>query len=101
MHAGRDLSGWNRTVVGEEVTADKVCLGNIFGLSTKPVSFWQKADPWEKSTWSKEANMGHVNTHEIVSRQALSFIAEHVPDMIFLIDWLGARANEVTRARSR
>lgn len=45
--AGRDLYGWNRTKPGEEVTPDNVFLGNVYGLFTKPVSFWfaAKDDP--------------------------------------------------------
>lgn len=39
-NAGRDPNGINRTSKGEEVTADKVFLGNIFGLTTKPASYW-------------------------------------------------------------
>jgi hypothetical protein len=39
-NAGRDLYGINRTQKGEEVTADKVYLGNVFGLFTHPASYW-------------------------------------------------------------
>lgn len=39
-NAGRSDFGWNRTQTGEEVTAAKVFLGNIFGIWTKPAAYW-------------------------------------------------------------
>ncbi len=39
-NAGRDECGLNRTKPGEQVTAAKVYLGDVFGVWTKPASFW-------------------------------------------------------------
>ena len=39
-NAGRCEYGFNRTVKGEVVTAEKVFLGNVFGLWTKPAAYW-------------------------------------------------------------
>jgi hypothetical protein len=38
--AGRCDSGINRTKVGEEITAEKVFLGDIYGIWTKTASYW-------------------------------------------------------------
>ncbi|NCD00748.1 hypothetical protein EOL94_01540 [bacterium] len=37
---GRSEHGFNRTKTGEVVTPEKVWLGDIFGLFTKPASYW-------------------------------------------------------------
>ena len=38
--AGRSEYGINRTKKGEEVNADKVYLGDIFGIETKTATYW-------------------------------------------------------------
>lgn len=43
--AGRDKYGMNRTEKNEEVTSDKVFLGNIFGLWTNTATFWLREKP--------------------------------------------------------
>ena len=44
-NAGRSLYGMNRTVKGEEVTAEKVFLGNVYGLWTCTAAYWLKERP--------------------------------------------------------
>lgn len=44
-NAGRSLCGMNRTVKGEEVTAEKVFLGNVYGLWTCTAAYWLKERP--------------------------------------------------------
>lgn len=39
-NAGRSEFGINRTAQGEEVTTEKVFLGNVFGLWTKTAAYW-------------------------------------------------------------
>lgn len=39
-NAGRNVHGINRTAKGEEVTAEKVFLGNVFGLWTATAAYW-------------------------------------------------------------
>ncbi|MBP6912982.1 MAG: hypothetical protein KBB86_03560 [Candidatus Pacebacteria bacterium] len=39
-NAGRVRSGLNRTEVGEEVTPEKVFLGDVFGIWTNKASYW-------------------------------------------------------------
>jgi hypothetical protein len=36
--AGREEYGMNRTIAGENVTSDKIFVGNIYGIWTNPVS---------------------------------------------------------------
>lgn len=38
--AGRQVYGWNRTKMGEKVTAENLYLGNVFGLFTHPIKYW-------------------------------------------------------------
>ncbi len=39
-NAGRCEHGYNRTKKGEEVTLDKIYLGDVFGIWTNKASFW-------------------------------------------------------------
>lgn len=39
-NAGRSEYGINRTAKGEDVTTEKVFLGNVFGLWTKTAAYW-------------------------------------------------------------
>ncbi len=48
-NAGR-FGRFNRTIKGEEVTAEKVWLGDVLGLWTKPATYWlSKKSELEKS----------------------------------------------------
>lgn len=38
--AGRDSDGMNRTKKGEAVTSSNVFLGDVYGIWTKPASYW-------------------------------------------------------------
>lgn len=44
-NAGRSEFGINRTAKGEEVTTEKVFLGNVFGIWTKPAVYWLDNKP--------------------------------------------------------
>ncbi|TSC75385.1 MAG: hypothetical protein G01um101430_480, partial [Parcubacteria group bacterium Gr01-1014_30] len=68
-NAGRDEYGWNRTKPGETVTADRVFLGNIYGLFTHPVPFWQQKKDEKKGGWGY-SGMEHLNAYDVVSEQA-------------------------------
>lgn len=60
-NAGRSEFGINRTTAGEEVTAAKVFLGEVFGIWTKPASFWlenQKKFEAEDSGVTPKAESG-------------------------------------------
>src|SRR3989344_4054749 len=60
VRAGRDAYGWNRTKWGQQVTSDVVFLGNIYGLFTHPVSFWQTQRCGKKGGWGFP-EMEHLN----------------------------------------
>jgi hypothetical protein len=71
----------------ETVTAEKVYLGNIWGLFTHPVSFWKQGKDEKKGGWGF-SNMEHLSPYDVVSNQAASFMYSHIPPMIAIIDKL-------------
>ena len=80
VSAGRSRYGWNRTEKGETVTPEKVFLGDVYGLFTHPVSYWKKKkderrDAWKGSLW--ETKLAGMNSYDVVSRQATSFMQSH------------------------
>ncbi len=96
-NAGRDRYGWNRTEKGETVTADKVFLGNIYGLFTHPVSYWQqtKDEPkgqWNGGTWAGCSAVDGKNSYDVVSEQARGFMTSHVRSMVALVNWISQNA---------
>ncbi len=89
-NAGRNEHGMNRTKPGESVTADKVFLGNIFGLFTHPVSYWRrgrndKKGGWEGGTWDGHPAVEGKNAYDVVSQQAHDFMIPHIGSMCELI----------------
>ena len=93
--AGRDDYGWNRTKRGETVMADKVFLGNIYGLFTHPIPFWKqmKDDPkdaWRGTIWGDE--LKGCNSYDVVSEQARKFMASHTGPMVAILNNLEAVA---------
>ena len=90
-NAGRDEYGWNRTKCGETVTADKVFLGNIYGLFTHPVPFWKQRKDEKKGGWGF-SGMEHLNAYDVVSQQARQFITSHTGPMVAILDDLQAVA---------
>jgi hypothetical protein len=91
VNAGRCEYGWNRTRRGETVTADKVFLGNIYGLFTHPVSFWKQRKDEKKGGWGYPG-MENLNAYDVVSRQAREFMTSHARSMIAIINDLEALA---------
>lgn len=94
-NAGRCEYGWNRTKRGETVTADKVFLGNIYGLFTHPVPFWkqtkdEKKDQWNGTVWGD--TLKGMNAYDVVSQQARKFMTSHTGPMIAILDNLQAVA---------
>lgn len=79
--AGRTKFGWNRTKVGEVVTPDNVFLGNVYGLFTKPVSFWKQKRYDEKGGWGFP-DMEHLNSYDVVAGQSVGFLQAHLDPMI-------------------
>lgn len=85
INAGRQRFGMNRTKKDETVTADKVFLGNVFGLFTKPVSFWRQKKDEPKGGWGF-ANMEYLNSYDVISRQAGAFMSSHIDPMVSIIN---------------
>lgn len=90
-NAGRCEYGWNRTKRGETVTADKVFLGNIYGLFTHPVPFWKQRKDENKGGWGY-SGMENLNAYDVVSQQARKFMASHASPMIVILNNLEAVA---------
>ncbi len=86
-NAGRDEHGMNRTKRGETVTADRVFLGDIYGLWTRPVPFWKQVKDEAKGGWG-HSGMEHLNAYDVVALQARNFMASHASPMIAIIDRL-------------
>ena len=82
--AGRDEYGWNRTKYGEQVTPDKVFLGNIYGLFTHPVTCWQAQRNEKRGGWGFPG-MEHLNAYDVVSEQARQFMISNAGSMVPLI----------------
>lgn len=91
VNAGRCEYGWNRTKRGETVTADKVFLGNIYGLFTHPVSFWKQRKDEKKGGWGF-SGMEYLNPYDVVSQQARQFMDSHTGPMIAILNYLQAVA---------
>lgn len=86
-NAGRSMGGMNRTSFGETVTEDRVFLGNIFGLHTKPISYWVTKKDEEKGGWLSP-QMDHQNAFDVVSEQARRFVRSHTVPMKKILDEL-------------
>lgn len=82
-NSGRKQHGWNRTEPGEAVTADRVFLGDIFGIWTKTVACWQKRKVADCDDLKPD---GRRTTLEIIRWQARHFMESHLAPMIELID---------------
>jgi hypothetical protein len=91
QNAGRDEYGYNRTKPGEEVTAAKVFLGNVFGLTTQTAAYCL-----ENKKLLEEENSGYRSNlkseREYISvwyffhdYQARNFIHSHVPAILHQI----------------
>ncbi len=78
--AGRDKYGLNRTDYGQEVTAESVFLGNVFGLSTKTASFWLERQEVLKKEIREDlssSNGKKISNWDCVNSQAGNFVNSH------------------------
>lgn len=87
-NAGRDEYGINRTKEGEEVTLEKVFLGNVFGIWTKSASYWlsnQKQFEIEDSGVTPKAESGkeYISTWYCINDyQAGNFVKSHTTGIL-------------------
>lgn len=93
-NAGRSKYGINRTVKGEEITKEKVFLGNVFGLLTKTAAYWlsQKSILTKqfRPDVSKDAGTPVSNWYLINDYQCGSFVKSHTDGILEQIKVLKA-----------
>lgn len=87
-NAGREPCGLNRTKQGEEITSAKIFLGDVFGVWTKPASFWlenQKRFETEDSGVTPKAGSGreYISVWYCINDyQAGSFVKSHTEGIL-------------------
>ncbi len=78
--SGRCQHGWNRTKKGQVVLPENVFLGNIYGLLTHPVPYWQgqrhdtNRNSWQSGIYA--ATCVDTTPYEVVCKQARRFQTE-------------------------
>ena len=83
--AGRDLYGMNRTEVDEEITSEKIFLGNIFGLWTRRASYFLSEKKELEKTFCSEASTPDkpVSYWEIINDyQCGKFVKSHTDGIL-------------------
>jgi len=84
-NAGRCESGFNRTKTGEEVTSSKVYLGDVYGIWTKPASYWlnhqQELEQDFREDLSKDPEKP-VSTWYCINGQAGTFVRSHAEGIL-------------------
>lgn len=91
--AGRDKYGMNRTSFGEEVTPENVFLGDVYGLFTKPASFWlerQEVMKKESRPDLEQNERKKITNWDCINSQAGNFIKSHTIPMIEEIEKIEA-----------
>lgn len=74
-NAGRDRFGMNRSEKGEEVNINNVFIGGVYGLNTKPVSFWLE----NKEDLEKQIYLGtEKSVWYFINQHAGDFVDSHV-----------------------
>lgn len=87
-NAGREPYGLNRTKHGEEITSAKIFLGDVFGIWTKPASFWlenQKRFETEDSGATPKAGCGreYISVWYCINDyQAGGFVKSHTDGIL-------------------
>lgn len=94
VNAGRSEYGMNRTKPGEAVTAANVYLGDVFGIWTKPATYWlenqQRFENDDSGVSPKpESGRKFISTWYCINDyQAGEFVQSHVNGIIEQIDLL-------------
>ncbi len=73
-NAGRCEYGINRTVKGEEVTADKVMIGSVRGLNTFSASYWLERKERLMTDWHPD----YKNSWEAINGYCRNIVVQHV-----------------------
>ena len=91
--AGRDKYGMNRTSPGQEVTPENVFLGDVYGLLTKPASFWlerQEVMKKESRPDLEQSERRKITNWDCINSQAGNFVKSHTIPMIEEIEKIEA-----------
>lgn len=85
-NAGRSEYGINRTAKGEEITTEKVFLGNVFGLWTKTAAYWLSEKSKLEKTFcpdvSKDPEKPASNWYLINDYQCGGFVKSHTDGIL-------------------
>lgn len=84
-NAGRCKSGFNRTKTGEEVTSDKVYLGDVYGIWTKSASYWLNHQQEFEQDFREDLSKDQakpVSTWYCINGQAGIFVRSHVEGIL-------------------
>lgn len=88
--AGRNIFGYNRTKPGEEVTAQSVYLGDVFGLFTKTAAYWLSKQEELKKVYrqdiSKDPSNPVTDWYCINDYQAGPFVKHHAEGIMQSIE---------------
>lgn len=94
VRAGRSPYGFNRTEKGETVTADKVYLGDVFGLWTKTAAYWLSEKSKLEQVFRPDASRNPENPvsnwYLINDYQCGNFVKSHVDGILEQITILKA-----------
>jgi hypothetical protein len=89
--SGRSPYGINRTAKGQPMTAERIYLGDIYGLFTQSISFWRDQKGAPKGGWGYPG-MDDLNPYDVVSRQAREFMKPHLERICGLITSIEAES---------
>lgn len=99
ISSSRQPFGWNRTKTGEKVTQDKVYLGNIWGLFTKPVSYWLQVKDAPKGGWgwqNSTKKWDELNAYDVILQdQVRPFLNGHLRTLIQLSDQIACELDKI------
>ena len=88
--AGR--SGINRTAKGEDVTAEKIYLGNVFGLPPNTAAYWLKEQSLLEKTFRPDVSGREkpVSNWDLINDQCGGFVKSHTDGILSQIKVLKA-----------
>lgn len=95
-NAGRDQSGFNRTIKGQDVTPNNVYLGDVFGLWAMSADYWlaerSKLERTFRLDISKNPGKPVSNWYIINDYQCGGFVRSHTEGILQQIEVLKATA---------
>lgn len=89
INAGRDKYAMNRTEKGQEVLAEDIFLGGIFGLWTQSLPVWLAQKNAPPANW-EFPNLKGYNAFEVISWHTGQFMTSHVGPICKIVSELAA-----------